>query len=62
MIPFDTKNYRASGTQPDLVAAAIVFTCIVLLIAALAWISNIEREVRLQQVRESAAAQCGNSR
>ena len=62
MIPFDTKNYRASGTQPDLVAAAIVCTCIVLLIAALAWISNIEREVRLQQVRESAAAQCGNSR
>lgn len=62
MIPFDTKNYRANGTQPDLIAAAIVCTCIVLLIAALAWISNIEREARLQQVRESAAAQCGNSR
>lgn len=62
MIPFDTKNYRASGTQPDLIAAAIICTCIVLLIAALAWISNIEREARLQQVRESAAAQCGNSK
>ena len=58
MIPFDTKNYRASGTQPDLVAAAIVCTCIVLLIAALAWISNIEREARFLEIEQAASAQC----
>jgi aminopeptidase-like protein len=62
MIPFDTKNYKATRTKFKFTFVIAAINIVVLLIASVAWISNIEREERLFKIREAAVSQCAGDK
>ncbi|WP_293006889.1 hypothetical protein [Nitrosomonas sp.] len=56
MIPYDTKDYRASGATFK--QRMLIVITLVALVALLGWMGEKDHQAKLEQVQQIAAAQC----
>lgn len=56
MIPYDTKDYRASGTTFK--QRMFIVISLIALVALLGWMGEREHQSKLEQVQKVAVAEC----
>lgn len=56
MIPYDTKDYRASGTTFK--QRMFIVISLIALVALLGWAGEKDHQAKIEQVLQAAAARC----